>query len=335
MGLETRPFGFVIGRGPWKVEVQNPLVLAPMAGVCDLPFRLICKEMGCGLVYTEMISAMALIYDDPNTARILAMDQAERPVGAQVFGSDPRVVARAAGIMQDHGADFIDINMGCPVPKIVKNGEGSALMRQPQLAADIVAAVRQQVRIPVTVKIRKGWDDETVNAVEFAVVCVEAGADAVAVHGRTRAQGYSGKADWNIIAEVSKAVDVPVLGNGDVTEPEHSSQLMSSTGCAGVMIGRGALGNPWLFSRALSYLQTGEIEPEPTARQRLHVALDHLERSIAFKGESVACKEMRKHLAWYIKGLRGAARIREAINNTPDCDGLRDVIRAYLGTYSE
>ena len=313
--------------------MENPLVLAPMAGVCDMPYRLICKEMGCGLMYTEMISAMGLKYGDRNTLKILEMSEDERPVAAQVFGSDPEVVAYGARIMETKGADLIDINMGCPVPKVVRSGEGCALMRRPDLAARIVERVKASVDVPVTVKIRKGWDDLTANAVEFARACVEAGADAVAVHGRTRSQGYSGKADWNVIAEVAAAVSVPVIGNGDVVEPEDAVRMLELTGCAGVMIGRGAMGNPWIFRRALHCLRTGETPAEPSPAERIGLALRHLDMAVAFKGEKVASKEMRKHLAWDIRGLRGAARMREVINSCPDSASLRRAMEGYLDAF--
>ncbi len=318
--------GFAIG----GVRLMNPLVLAPMAGVSDAPFRRICKEMGCALVYTEMISGMALVYRNRRTLDMLHVSEDEHPIAIQLFGSDPRVMASAARIVMDGGADVIDINMGCPVPKIVNNGEGSALMRDPERAWAIVAAVRQAVDVPVTVKIRKGWDDSSVNAVEFAKGCVDAGADGVAVHGRTREQGYSGDADWNIIAQVAHAVDVPVIGNGDVISAENSFEMLESTGCAGVMIGRGALGNPWIFRDCLHYLATGMHLPQPQPRDRISMALRHLDDAVDLKGEKVAVREMRKHMAWYIKGLRGAARIREAINASEDAEALRSIMSAYL-----
>lgn len=322
--------GFVIGTGPGAVQIENPLVLAPMAGVCDMPYRLLCKEMGCALVYTEMISAMGLKYSDRNTLKILEIGDAEWPVAAQVFGSDPDVVAYAAGVMQERGAAIVDINMGCPVPKVVKGGEGCALMRRPDLAADIVRRVRQAVSIPVTVKIRKGWDDDRENALEVALACEEAGAAAIAVHGRTREQGYSGQADWGSIARVAAAVKVPVIGNGDVVKPSDALRLLEHTGCSGVMIGRGAMGNPWIFSRSLAFMTTGEVPPEPSPAERLRVALRHLDMAVEFKGEKVASREMRKHLAWYIRGLRGSSRMRELINSTADSRGLRRAISGYL-----
>lgn len=326
--------GFSVGKGERAVHLENPLVLAPMAGVCDMPYRLLCKEMGCALVYTEMISAMGLKYSDRDTLKILEIGEGEWPVAAQVFGSDPDVVAYAAGVMERRGAAIVDINMGCPVPKIVKSGEGSALMRRPGVAADIVRRVKQSVGVPVTVKIRKGWDEHLENAVEVALACEEAGADAIAVHGRTRDQGYSGEADWGVIARVAAAVKVPVIGNGDVVKPSDALGLLERTRCSGVMIGRAAMGNPWIFKRALCYMTTGEEPPEPSAAERLQVALRHLDMAVEFKGEKVASREMRKHLAWYIRGLRGSSRMREIINSAPDVGSLRQAITRYLDDLS-
>ncbi|MDD2201792.1 MAG: tRNA dihydrouridine synthase DusB [Firmicutes bacterium] len=321
----SRAKGFSIG----TVHMENPLVLAPMAGVCDAPFRRICREMGCALTYTEMVSGMALVYANARTVEMLTLFEDDHPIAVQIFGSNPGVMAQAAAMVERAGADIIDINMGCPVPKIVKNREGSALMRDPELAWAIVRAVRKEVCVPVTVKIRKGWDDSSVNAIEFAKGCAEAGADGIAVHGRTREQGYSGEADWHIIAQVADAVDVPVIGNGDVTCAEDALGIMEQTGCVGVMIGRGALGNPWIFQECLHYLNTGDHMPEPELRERVSMALRHLDDAVEFKGEGVAVREMRKHLAWYIRGLRGAARMREAINSSESVRELRDIMLKY------
>lgn len=318
--------GFCIG----QVRISGPLVLAPMAGVCDAPFRRICKEMGCGLVYTEMISAMALMYGNRHTQEMLRICDAERPAAVQLFGSDPKTMARAAVMAQQLGADIVDINMGCPAPKIVRSGEGAALMCRPGLAWDIVRAVRGVCNVPVTVKIRKGWDEGAANAVEFAAGCVAAGADAVAVHGRTRAQGYSGAADWSVIARVAQAVPVPVLGNGDVDSPERAARMLDETGCAAVMVGRGALGNPWIFKRALHYLSTGQLLPEPRPEERISMALRHLKDVADLKGEKTAASQMRKHLAWYTRGLPGAARMRDAIMAAPGLSDLQDMLSEYL-----
>ncbi|MEA4884072.1 MAG: tRNA dihydrouridine synthase DusB [Clostridia bacterium] len=311
------------------VIIANPLVLAPMAGVCDGPFRLLCKEQGCALVYTEMISAMALTHDNRRTHQMMRISDEERPVSIQVFGPDPAVLADAARAAEKAGADIIDINMGCPVPKVVRNSEGSALMRDPERAWAIVRAVCGAAKVPVTVKIRKGWDESSVNAAEFAKGCAGAGASAVAVHGRTKAQGYSGKADWSIIARVVEAVDVPVIGNGDIRGPEDVARMMAETGCAGVMIGRAALGNPWIFEECLHYLRTGELLPGPTPSERIAMAARHLADSARHSGERTATSEMRKHLAWYIRGLRGATRVRDQINTAPDLEALRGILAEY------
>ncbi len=285
-----------------------------MAGITDRAFRILAREHGCGLVCTEMISDQALLYGNPKTNILLDCRGEQGPISMQIFGSRVEYMARAAEIVAGRGADIIDINMGCPTPKIVKNGEGAALMRNPALAADIVAAVVERVDCPVTVKMRKGWDEASVNAVELARLVVRAGAAAVTVHGRTREQLYSGRADWEIIRRVREAVDVPVIGNGDVRSPEDAARMLEETGCDGVMIGRAAMGNPWIFSRTLHYLATGELLPEPTPKMRRETAIRHYMLLVETKGEEVANREMRKHLAWYVKGMRGAARLREHIN---------------------
>lgn len=297
-----------------NVKIANPVVAAPMAGVTDRAFRILARENGCGLVYTEMISDQALIYGNPKTNILLDCRGESGPISMQIFGSRADYMARAAEIVAGRGADIIDINMGCPTPKIVKNGEGAALMRNPGLAAEIVAAVVERVKCPVTVKIRKGWDADSVNAVEFARRVVRAGAAAVAVHGRTRSQFYSGEADWDIIRQVREAVDVPVIGSGDVRSPEDAARMLEQTGCRGVMIGRAAMGNPWIFSRTVHYLATGELLPPPTLQMRRETAVRHYELLAHTKGEDIANREMRKHLAWYTRGLRGAARLRGRIN---------------------
>lgn len=296
------------------VQIENPVVAAPMAGVTDRAFRILAREHGCGLVYTEMISDQALIYGNPKTNILLDCRGEQGPTCMQIFGSSVDYMARAAEIVAGRGARIIDINMGCPTPKIVKNGEGAALMRNPALAAAIVAAVVERVHCPVTVKIRKGWDEHSVNAVDFARQMVRAGAAAVAVHGRLRSQFYSGEADWDIIRRVREAVDVPVIGNGDVCCPEDAARMLEQTGCQAVMIGRAAMGNPWLFSRTVHYLATGELLPGPTPEMRRDTAVRHYNLLAETKGEHIANREMRKHLAWYTRGLRGATRLRARIN---------------------
>lgn len=306
---------------------KNPVVAAPMAGVSDRPSRLIAREYGCGLAYTEMISAKALTYQNKKTYLLMNMEGEQQPISMQIFGSEPAVMAEGARIMEAYGAQIIDVNMGCPVPKVVNNGEGSSLMRTPELAAEIVAAMVQAVSVPVTVKIRKGWDDASVNAVAFARQMEAAGASAIAVHGRTRMQYYSGQADWDVIRQVKQAVTVPVIGNGDLFAPEDGKAMLEQTGCDGIMLGRGALGRPWLYRQTLDYLRSGQYAPEPELAQRKQVILHHAQLICAEKGEYVAMKEMRKHIAWYYKGLRYAARMRELINTVSTMEELEALLQ--------
>ncbi|MBQ2013609.1 MAG: tRNA dihydrouridine synthase DusB [Peptococcaceae bacterium] len=306
---------------------ENPVVAAPMAGISDRPSRLIAREYGCGLVYTEMISAKALTYKNQKTYLLMNMEDEVQPVNMQIFGSEPDVMAEGARIMQAHGAQIIDINMGCPVPKVVNNGEGSSLMRNPELAAEIVEAMVKAVDVPITVKFRKGWDDTSVNAVEYAKRMEAAGVSAIAVHGRTRMQYYSGKADWEIIRQVKEAVQVPVIGNGDLFEPEDGKKMMEETGCDGIMLGRGALGRPWMYQQTLDYLRTGMYQPEPALEQRKEVILHHARLICAEKGEYVAMKELRKHIAWYYKGLPNAARMRDLINTVSTMEELQNLLQ--------
>ncbi len=298
-----------------QLLADNPIVAAPMAGISNHATRLIAREFGCGLVFTEMISAKALCYDNPKTFQLMEMRGERQPVVMQIFGSEPETVARGARIMEAHGAQLIDINMGCPVPKVVRNGEGAALMRTPDLARAIVEATVRAVSVPVSVKIRKGWDEAHENAVDFARQMESAGASAVTVHGRTRAQYYSGAADWGAIARVKAAVRVPVIGNGDIFRPEDGKAMLRETGCDGVMLGRGALGRPWLYRQLSEYLRTGAYAPDPDRAARREIVLHHARLLCADRGEEIAMKEMRKFVAWYYKGLPHAARMRERVNS--------------------
>lgn len=313
-----------------SVALENNVFLAPMAGVTDLPFRILCKEMGCGLVYSEMVSAKGILYDNKNTTELLEIDEKERPAAVQLFGSDPEILGAMAKKIESYPIDIIDVNMGCPAPKIVKNGEGSCLMKTPELVGKIVKSLVESQSKPVTIKFRKGFDDAHINAVEIAKIAEANGAAAVAVHGRTREQYYSGKADWDIIREVKKAVHIPVIGNGDIFTPQDAKNLLEHTGCDAIMVGRGAQGNPWIFKRILHYLETGELLPEPTAEERVEKALHHAQMLIAYKGEYVGIREMRKHMAWYMKGLPGAAELRGKLNYAETLAEMEGLLGDYL-----
>lgn len=305
------------------VILDNPVISAPMAGITDKSFRILAREAGCSLVCTEMVSDQALLYGNPKTCSLLDISGEDGPVCMQVFGSDAGYMAAAAEIVESRGARLIDINMGCPTPKIVKNGEGAALMKDPDKAAGLVRAIVDRVKVPVTVKMRKGWDDSSVNAVEMARLAEDAGAAAVTVHGRTRSQFYAGKADWGIIASVKRAVNIPVIGNGDIWTPRDALLMLEQSGCDGIMIGRAALGNPWVFQQAVHYLKTRELLPGPAPGERSAMALRHFELLLENKGEYVAVREMRKHAAWYMKGLRGAARLREQVNRAKSQEEIK------------
>ncbi|HFL2571157.1 TPA: tRNA dihydrouridine synthase DusB [Clostridioides difficile] len=313
-----------------NLELKNKVFLSPMAGVTDLPFRLICKEQGCGLLYTEMINGKALCYDDENTKKMLKIEEEEHPVTVQIFGSEPEFMGRAAEIMNDYSNEILDINMGCPAPKVVKNGDGSALMKNPKLAEEVLRAVVKNSKKPVTLKIRKGWDDNSVNAVEIAKIAEDCGISALAIHGRTREQFYTGKADWDIIAEIKKNLSIPVIGNGDVFTIEDSINMLDKTGCDAIMIGRGAQGNPWIFKRINHYMNTGEILPEPTLNEKISTAIKHLKLAVEEHGEYVAVREMRKHIAWYLKGLRNSAKLRDEINKIEDYQEVVSKLEYYM-----
>ena len=313
-----------------NVELENNLILAPMAGVTDLPFRLLCKEQGCGLMYTEMVSAKAILYKNRNTGPLMEVRPEEEPVALQLFGSDPEIVSDIAAQVEDGPYAFIDINMGCPVPKIVNNGEGSALMKNPKLVEEILTALVKKVKKPVTVKFRKGFDDDHINAVEIARIAESCGVSAVAVHGRTRAQFYSGKADWDIIRQVKEAVKIPVIGNGDIFTPEDAKRMLYETGCDGLMIARGAKGNPWIFSRTLHYLETGELLGPPDKEELKETILRHAQLQIQFKGEYLGLCEMRKHLSWYTVGLPHSSSLRNDVNQTETWEDFYKLIQSRI-----
>ena len=310
-----------------NVKLENPYILAPMAGVTDLPFRLLCKEQGAGLLCMEMVSAKALQYKNRNTKALLSIHPEEYPVSLQLFGSDPHIISEQAKRIEELPFQILDINMGCPVPKVVKNGEGSALMKNPKLVYDIVYETARAIEKPVTIKIRKGFDDENVNAVEIAKIAEEAGAAAVAVHGRTREQYYSGKADWDIIRQVKEAVKIPVIGNGDVTSGEKAIAMMEETGCDGVMIGRGAQGNPWIFHALLEYEKTGQMPQRPSRDIIRETMLRHARLQMEYKGDYLGIREMRKHVAWYTKGLEGSAKLRDDINKVESYQELEALLK--------
>ena len=309
-----------------NVTLDNNIILAPMAGVTDLPFRLLCSEQGAGLTCMEMVSAKAILYKNKNTEALLEIHPEEGPTSLQLFGSDPKILSEMAKQIEERPFSILDINMGCPVPKVVNNGEGSALMKQPKLVGEIVSAVSKAIEKPVTVKIRKGFDEQNVNAVEIAKIAEEAGAAAVAVHGRTREQYYAGEADWEIIARVKEAVSIPVIGNGDITDGISARKMMELTGCDGVMVGRAARGNPWLFRQIIAYLRDGTVLPRPDIAEVKEMLLRHAGLQLETKGEYTGIREMRKHFAWYTTGYPNSSRLRQNVNMVEDFETLRHLI---------
>ncbi len=314
-----------------NVSLDNNVILAPMAGVTDLPFRLLCREQGAGLICMEMVSAKAIMYHNKNTEELMEIHPKEKPVSLQLFGSEPDILSEMAKKIEERPFDILDLNMGCPVPKVVNNGEGSALMKDPRLVEKILTALVKAVQKPVTVKIRKGFDEDHINAVEIAKIAESCGVAAVAVHGRTRQQYYSGKADWDIIAAVKNAVRIPVIGNGDVDSPDAAAAMLAATGCDGVMVGRAAQGNPWIFREIVHFLETGERLLKPTPREKKEMILRHASLQIQVKGEYTAVREMRKHLAWYTVGMPHSARFRQTINTIESMEELMAAVDTIFG----
>lgn len=312
-----------------SLDFKDKLILAPMAGVCDQPFRLLCKRQGCDLLYTEMVSAKAIYYNNKNTEPLLAIAPEESPIGVQLFGSEPHIMAEMAKKIEDRGYAFIDVNMGCPVPKIVNNGEGSALMKNPKLVGEIVEAMTKAVRLPVTIKIRSGFDDEHINAPEVAKIAEESGAAAVAVHGRTRMQYYQGRADWSVIARVKEACHIPVIGNGDIQNALDVEKMKQETGCDGFMIGRAARGNPWIFSEIKHYQRFGVVPDRPDVHQVKETILEQARMMVEFKGEYTGIHEMRKHVAWYSVGMYDSSKLRNLVNQVDTYKELEELLNKW------
>lgn len=323
--MENEMRGFRIG----NVDISGNLILGPMAGVTDLPFRMLCKEQGADLVYTEMISAKGIYYNNKNTEQLWTIEESERPVALQLFGSDPELMAEMAAKIENRNFDILDINMGCPVPKVVNNGEGSALMKNPKLAGEIVSAISRRIQKPVTVKFRKGFTEEACNAVEFAKRMEACGAAAIAVHGRTREQYYGGRADWEIIRQVKEAVQIPVIASGDIFTPQDAVNCQKETGCDGLMLARGVRGNPWLFHQVRIYQETGRIEDKPDFNSLVEMILRHAGMLVEYKGEWMGMREMRKHVAWYTAGYKNSASLRRQVNEIESYEGLERLLEKY------
>lgn len=313
----------------WK-DFCDKLILAPMAGICDLPFRLLCKEQGVDILYTEMVSAKGMYYNNKNTEPLIAFAEKEHPIGVQIFGSEPELMAEQALRLEERGFDFIDVNMGCPVPKIVNNGEGSALLKKPELVGAIVGALTEKCSIPITVKIRAGFERGSVTAPEIAQIAEASGATAIAVHARTREEYYQGRADWSVIARVKESVNIPVIGNGDICSGQDVIDIKRQTGCDSVMIGRAAKGNPWLFREIKHYIMTGETLPRPDISAVRDMMLRHARLMIEYKGEYTGIHEMRKHVAWYTQGLKDSAKLRAAINQVETYTELEELLHGLV-----
>lgn len=313
-----------------SVHLDNNIFLAPMAGVTDSSFRKVCKRFGCGLVCTEMISAKAIHYNDKKTFALAQISPQEQPCAIQIFGSEPKIMAEAACYAERAGAAIVDINMGCPAPKVAEHGDGAALMRNPALAAEIVAAVCGAVTIPVTVKIRKGWDEQSINAVEISRLAQDNGAAAITVHGRTRMQYYSGKADWDLIVKVKQALDIPVIGNGDIFTVQDAADMLEKTGCDAIMVGRGAQGNPFLFRQIKEFLDCGEVSYQPSLEDKLSLLLEQIEMMVRQKGEYIAVREARKHASWYLKGEKNSAKVRDLVNHASNFYELKKILQSIV-----